>query len=563
MRRSISVMLKLTLISSMLTVVLLECDSQEGGNLADSDPSLSQHSVSFYPEIGLSKHNPPIELTMVRETGEDLEELLRHLPGETLEHNRWTRLYEEVLGIRITYDWTAAGSMYRQKFGVSMASGQLPDVIRVNAEQLRQLSNAGLIQDLSEVYDTYATPLTKRILLEEGSFPFDAATMDGKLMGIPETVSSIEGAMFLWIRSDWLTKFGLKPPQTMEDVLMISKAFTERDPDHNGLHDSYGLALADYLWSPVVGIKGFMAGYGAYPNIWVEDGNGRLVFGGIQPEVKQALLALQAMYRQEQLDAEFAWKDGNKAKSLIAQGKIGMMYGEQWGSFFVQPSREADPQADWRAYPIVSVSGEAPKIPLMQQTGHFYAVKKDYPHPEAIVKLFNLHLEKNWGKTAEYDTYYSTPYPAWQLSPVTPYPPKKNLTAYLELEQYRRSGDNNNLNGEARAIQDKLDQYYSSGGGSSTGWGWERTYGPGGAFSILDQYEQNGQLLYDLYAGPITEAMIERQEMLSNLQHEAYINIILGDPIEEFDQFVEEWNNLGGERMTREVNQWYEGNKRS
>ncbi|MGN7456897.1 hypothetical protein ACTHPH_18980 [Paenibacillus pasadenensis] len=50
--------------------------------------------------------------------------------------------------------------------------------------------------------------------------------------------------------------------------------------------------------------------------------------------------------------------------------------------------------------------------------------------------------------------------------------------------------------------------------------------------------------------------MIEKQSVLYNLQIETYANIILGRPIEEFDRFVQDWNSLGGERMTREVNEW-------
>ena len=43
---------------------------------------------------------------------------------------------------------------------------------------------------------------------------------------------------------------------------------------------------------------------------------------------------------------------------------------------------------------------------------------KGAKNPEAVIKLFNMHLEKNWGETAEFDYYYA-PKEAesvWQLS---------------------------------------------------------------------------------------------------------------------------------------------------
>lgn len=510
-----------------------------------------------YTDPSLSRFDPPIELSFVREVGEGLEDLIASLPGETLEDNRWTRLDEEVLGIKIKYDWTAKGDLYSQKFGASIASGNIPDVIQVNAQQLRELSNAGLIEDLTEVYDKFASPLTQKVLSEEGDGPFETATIDGKLMGIPQTSSSIEDADVLWIRTDWLKELGLTPPKSMNDLLAISKAFTEEDPDRNGQNDTYGLAATKYLGDPVMGLVDLMAGYDAFPNIWLKDKHGKLVYGGIQPEVKTALQVIQGIYSQGQLDPEFALKDGEKAGDLIKEGKIGMIYGEQWASFLVQSSRDHDPQADWQAFPIVSATGQAPKVPLKFSTNTFFAVRKGYEHPEAIVKLFNLHLEKNWGETAEYEKYYNNTYAVWQLSPVTPSPTRKNLEAYRQIEEARKSGNFAKLKDEAVYIKKRMDDYLSGDIGAS-GWGWYKTYGPTGAFSIINQYEQNNQLLYESFVGAPTDTMIDKQQILSDLQNETYMNIILGRPIDDFDQFVKDWYKLGGDKITAEVNQWYE-----
>ncbi|MEK3757350.1 extracellular solute-binding protein [Paenibacillus sp. FSL P4-0338] len=550
-------MMAWTVAACMAVQLLTACE--RGDSLAERSPVPEGQpgSAPLYEEPGLSKYDPPIQLSFVRENNDALEEILKELPGETLEHNRWTELYEEVLGIKVTYDWTEWSSIYSRKLGVSLASGDIPDIVRVNASQLRVLSNAGLIQDLSGVYAEYATPLTRKVLSEEGTGPFETATLDGKLMAIPETNSSIEGAMFLWIRTDWLERLSLKPPQTMAEVLAISKAFTQQDPDGNGKHDTYGLAATKYLWDPVMGLTGFMAGYGAYPGIWLKDKTGKLVYGGIQPEVKHALQVLQDLYRTGQIDREFAFKDGVKASDWIEHEQVGMMYGEQWGSFLVQLSREHNPQAEWQAFPLVSESGAAPKVPLPFSTNQFLAVKQGVQHPEALIKLINLHLEKNWGTTSEVERYYNAPQAVWKLSPVTPFPVQKNLEAFRELETFRRTGDASVLQDEAKTIQKRIAAYEAGGADSETGWGWERTYGPSGAFSILDGYGRNHQLLYESFVGAPTETMIEKQNILNNLQIDAFLDIIQGRPISEFDNFVAQWNKLGGEQITAEVNDWY------
>lgn len=522
---------------------------------------LTKNHKQVYSELGLMKYNPPIEVSFVRELSNDFDSLIASLPGESLSDNRWSQLYEQVLGIRISYDWTAKGDVYRQKLDFAVSSGKIPDVVKVNAEQLRVLSNAGFIQDLSDVYEDYATPLTKNTLSQEGIGPFETATIDGKLMAIPVTSSSIENATYLWVRTDWLDNLELDPPKTMNDLREISRAFTNQDPDKNGLDDTYGLALTNYLWDPILDVKGFMAGFEAFPKLWIEDSSGNLVFGGIQPEVKEALQILQDMYKKGEIDNEFSLKNGSKVQEQVIEGKVGMLYGEQWGSFFVQDSRIKNANADWQAFPIVSASDKQVKVPLEFSTGEFFAVSKNFQYPESIVKLFNLHLEKNWGKTADYETYYSNPYPVWQLSPVTPFPPMKNLEAYRQIVDACMQGDTSRLNNEAKNIYELIEKYIREGSDKEVGWGWARSYGENGAFSILDQYESNGQLLYDKFTGAPTTTMIERESFLNDLQHETYLNIILGDSIDKFDVFVDMWNKLGGEQMTREVNEWYIQNK--
>ncbi|GIO92048.1 extracellular solute-binding protein [Paenibacillus lactis] len=547
------------MLSALLFGSTLASCHQSSGIDHNREPETRGEGV--YSDKSLRAYHPPIEVTFVREIGDGLEDILKALPDETLEDNRWSQLYEQVLGIQIKYKWAVRSEQYHKKLDIMLASGDIPDIVKVNAQQLRQLSHAGLIQDLTQVYKEYASPLTQQVHRQEGSGTLESGMIDGKLMGIPETDSSIEKAMFLWIRTDWLDRLELLPPKTMDDVLVISKAFTEGDPDGNGLQDTYGIAATQYLWDPVMGLTGFMAGYGAYPNIWLEDESGKLVYGGIQPEVKQALKALQDMYRHREIDSEFIFKNGSKAKQLVADGKIGMVYGEQWGAFLLQSSRGGDPDAEWQAFPIVTDSGIAPKVPLKFTTSSFYAVRKDFAYPEAILKMFNLHLEKNWGKTAEYETYYNNVMPVWGLSPVTPFPADKNLKAYRQITEARRQGTTSQLQGEPGFIQGRIDRYLDKKEDGESGWGWEKIYGPSGAMSILDQYEDNHQLLFDAFAGAPTETMIEKQTILDNLQHDYFANIILGESIEQFDRFVEEWYRLGGADITAEVNQWHEDKK--
>ncbi|MDD9269495.1 extracellular solute-binding protein [Paenibacillus sp. GCM10023248] len=513
----------------------------------------------------LGKYDPPIDVSFVRNLSDVVENnVLGVLKGETFEDNRWSRLYKDQLGINIKNSWVVKGNdtseQYVQKLNVTLASGDLPDVIPVNATQLKQLADSEQIEDMTALYEKYASPLTKQILSQEGSSPFDAVTIDGKLMAIPQVDSSLERAMFIWIRTDWLQKVGLQPPKTMADVQAISKAFAENDPDGNGKKDTFGLGLTKTLWGGAMGLEGFMAGYKAYPNMWLTDASGKLVYGGIQPEVKKALQSLQIMFKNGELDQEFGTKDGGKVSEQIASGKIGMEYGEQWNSIWpLQLNKNNEPNSQWRAFPIVSESGDTPKVPLKFSTTKFFAVKKGFKHPEAVIKLFNLHLEKNFGATAEFDKYYAPPEAesVWQLSPVTPAPVKKNVEAFRAIDAARKAGDFSSLKGEAKTIQSKLDAYKSATKEGFALWGWERIYGPEGSEGIVDQYDKNNQFLMDKFVGAPTPTMVERKSTLEKLMNETYTKIIMGGSVDEFDKFVKDWAKLGGDQITKEVNDWY------
>ena len=563
----------LTLLTAA-ALVLSACSGKKEENNSSQTPapSAASPSASSQPAAAadpFGKYDPPIALTTVRNLNDVVENnVLSVLKGETFEDNRWTRLYEEKLGIKLKYDWVIKGGdtsdQYVQKLNVTLASGELPDFITVNAVQLKQLAESDQIEDMTAFYDKYASPFTKEVLTQEGSGPIDAATFDGKLMAIPQVESSIERSMYIWIRTDWLKKLNLQPPKTIADVMAISKAFADNDPDGNNKNDTYGLGLTKDVFGGAMGLEGFMAGFNAYPNIWLLDNSGKLAFGSIQPETKKALQALQDMYKNGQIDKEFGIKDGGKVAEQIAAGKIGMEYGEQWNSIWpLQLNKNNDKNAQWQAFPIVSETGETPKVPLKFSTTKFVAVKKGAKNPEAVIKMFNLHLEKNWGETAEFDKYYAPPNAesVWQLSPVTPYPLKKNLDAFRQIDAARKAGDMSTLKGEAKTIQEKLDMYAS---GSSEGfalWGWERIYGPEGSMGIANQYDQNNQFLMDKFVGTPTPTMVERKTTLEKMQNETFIKIILGQPIEEFDKFVADWKKLGGDQITQEVNEWYASTK--
>jgi putative aldouronate transport system substrate-binding protein len=520
----------------------------------------------------MGKYDPAIDITFARCIDEDLAaNVLPKCPGESIGDNRWTRLYQEKFGINIKYVWTVYGGYmsdaYTQKINVTLASGDLPDVVIVNAIQLKQLTDAGMITDMTDYFNGYSTDLLKKVYSESGSSTLNSATIGGRLMAVPSQEDALEAAQYLWIRADWLKKLNLEPPRTMDDLLKISEAFTSQDPDGNGQNDTYGLAVTKDLYSNCMGTEGFFAGYHAYPNMWIQNSSGRLVYGSIQPETKTALKKLAEMYRDGQIDEEFGVKDAGKVAETIAVGKVGIDFGAQWNPMYPLISNFSnDNTADWTGYSIVSADSQPVKVPLKFSISVFYAVKKGYEHPEAVIKMLNLYTEIDCGEMSKtnYNKYFN---PAengnvgvWKFSPVMLNPPLTNYTSFLSLEKMRLTNDISVVTPAAAPVVVSLEAYKN---GDMSQWGWEKIYGSNGVFRIMNGYQANQSLMPESFSGAPTKTMVERKAALDKMEKETFIRIIMGAAaIDEFDKFVCDWKEIGGETITGEVNDWYDDQKK-
>lgn len=70
-------------------------------------------------------------------------------------------------------------------------------------------------------------------------------------------------------------------------------------------------------------------------------------------------------------------------------------------------------------------------------------------------------------------------------------------------------------------------------------------------------YVKNNQYKPNQFVGAPTPSMVQKNANLAKMELEVFTKIILGDSLDRFDTFVEDWKRLGGEQMTKEVNDWY------
>jgi len=218
----------------------------------------------------LGKYAEPVTITTVKNLGAGT---LDFQEGDSIDDNVWTRLYKEALNVDVQFLWTTNEQQYAQKVNIAITANEIPDLMSVSAAQLKMMYENGQIMDVTDVVDDNISDLVRENLYSDGGLAVDSATFDGRLYAIPAIASGLSSAYVLWVRTDWLENLGLALPETVDDMMAIAEAFTTQDPDGDGVDDTYGLAVYKDLFEGGFScLEGFFNAYGAYPNIWLNNG---------------------------------------------------------------------------------------------------------------------------------------------------------------------------------------------------------------------------------------------------------------------------------------------------
>jgi putative aldouronate transport system substrate-binding protein len=551
--KTANLLLRSTLVSVL--VLTAACTNQGNGNSTKPENTEvagnggAGEAVSMEP---LGKIDPPIEVTAIRTVNSNL----KFENGETIENNAWTKLYEEEFGIKIKYLWVSDPSQYDQKFNIAMASNKLADIMPVNGIQFNQLVEAGQLEDLTEALENYGTPKMKELLMKDGGLGIESATFDGKLLGLPVNPGSFDTAPLLWVRTDWLEKVGLPEPKTMDDVFKIAEAFVTQDPDGNDKNDTHGLGAAKDFYGLEPGLEGFFNGYHAYPKSWVEDESGQLVYGSIQPEMKQALAKLQEMYANGYIDREFGVKDKEKFIQTVNAGKLGMFYGADWSPLLFLDGKTLDPEMEWKPFHLPSIDDTAARPQTEYNIDQYYVVRKGMKHPEAAVKLLNA-ASHDWDreKYPLTDMNMNGDVEKWQYALLQAANPIQNVETYEYVSKAVEQQDESLLNLTSNPGQANFYKGINEfNNGDLNGWGFTRFFD---AITVLYDYHTKDQFKMTSFISGPTQTMVEKEATLLKMELETFTKIVMGESsIDAFDEFVVNWKNLGGDTITSEVANW-------
>lgn len=503
--------------------------------------------------------------------------------GESSEYNTWTELYRENnILLDILYDVDSAQA--DTKMSTAIISGNYPDVFNASPSSFVNFAENGVIADITDVFEEYASDYLKEYLAVDGGMSLQNCMVNGRLYGLPMMANSYDAVPMMWIRADWLENLGLEIPKTVEEFKQVAHAFTYDDPDQNGVNDTYGLAIngVDVLTNAPGDISAIFAAFNAYPGTdglaFVQDEDGKVTWGGTNAEgMKATLQLLQDMYADGSISKTFITMNGNSINEDMGANRCGIWFGPMWSSMGASANAiKSDNKAHMIAAPVPSGLGqEVTKVFMAPSLSTVFCVSSKCANPEVLIKLVNLSVQKLCYPvdSEEFIRFYGTAgkYTGNQASLTITLAPLKNLDNYRNESTALRTGDTSILNteqlGDYTYMRTFLDAYNSGTFDVedpvfAAGVSYYTVFGdPQGAYALIDSLIAKDAFTLSAYNSFPTESMAENSETLKKLTIETMVKIITGEPVESYDKFLSTWYALGGEDIINDVQAWADANK--
>ncbi len=508
------------------------------------------------------KYDPQITITIAKQLDENAG---RYGDGEDINKNPMVDLAIEKLGIKM--ETTLLGgdaSNYDTKLRLALTgSEELPDVFPVYGTQMiADMIESGQVKAIEDDIENYMPDRIKEIY-DQYPETFYPVTKDGHTYGIACTPFLTEGQVMV-IRQDWLDNLGLEAPTNMDEFEEVIRAFTEDDPDGNGQKDTYGFTYAGdsiyntgWVADPVTLFSAYSGKY--LPGTWQEDENGQLVYGSVQEGNRKALERMAEWHANGWLFQEAAATGAWDAMMQFAEGKAGIFIGRPWAIGSVADVTSVDPNAVIKAYPNILQDNGEPTYQTAQVNDGWLMFSKDFNNMEAFFVYYDWLYDGAFG-TGDFQYGYLEDYDydivdgevvfdsALFDPPVTdPFMPGKstvlkNSPAIDTMQPYMDVAEGKEAESSAQI---------------RAAASFEQTPETAEGYVIAGQHRD--ELISNLFNAEPTDTMKKNWEQLQTMEKQTYTNIIYGnEPIEAFDEFVEEWKAQGGDQITEEVNAWYE-----
>lgn len=479
--------------------------------------------------------------------------------GQTYEDNAYTRYLKKTLNVQNKNIFMESEERYDEALNILVKDRNLPDIFLVSdRETLEELVENDLIEDLTEVYKSCASDKIQEMYESYGKELLASGTFDGKLFALPETAID-DGSQLLWLRRDWMEQLGVKEPKTLDEALSVIRAFQENRMGAEEGEDPVGLVCDPGLVGTVstsYSVDSVFEMFGAYPQQWIKNADGEIVYGSLTEETKEALGYLRELYKQGILDPDFALRAQNNIRDLVVNGKCGAFFGLWWTpNNPLMDEYRKNKETDWEPYYLTADAKRTVEVYSTFWDSKYVVVRKGYEHPEIVMKILSVLFDYSRYEAEDADEVNS--YFALNVDP-TARPLMINVdyneATYMVTRHIREalySPGNAKRREDLSAIEasyfDACREYLGAEVPSVEAWA-----------AYKSRISAVGLLVDANYHAPekkyLGDGDGEIPQTLRSLEKKAFIQIIMGKkPVSSFDSFVEEWYRKGGDSLTERV----------
>lgn len=479
--------------------------------------------------------------------------------GQTYEDNAYTRYLKKTLNVQNKNIFMESEERYDEALNILVKDRNLPDIFLVSdRETLEELVENDLIEDLTEVYKSCASDKIQEMYESYGKELLASGTFDGKLFALPETAID-DGSQLLWLRRDWMEQLGVKEPKTLDEALSVIRAFQENRMGAEEGEDPVGLVCDPGLVGTVstsYSVDSVFEMFGAYPQQWIKNADGEIVYGSLTEETKEALGYLRELYKQGILDPDFALRAQNNIRDLVVNGKCGAFFGLWWTpNNPLMDEYRKNKETDWEPYYLTADAKRTVEVYSTFWDSKYVVVRKGYEHPEIVMKILSVLFDYSRYEAEDADEVNS--YFALNVDP-TARPLMINVdyneATYIVTKHIREvlysPGDaktSEDLSAIEASYFNACKEYLEAEVPSVEAWA-----------AYKSRISAVGLLVDANYHAPekkyLGDGDGEIPQTLRSLEKKAFIQIIMGKkPVSSFDSFVEEWYRKGGDSLTERV----------
>lgn len=485
--------------------------------------------------------------------------------GQTSDKNVVIDYIRDNYGVDMVMDWQAENSEYNNKLSLNIASGSLPDIFFCNNYRtFLQLAQNGLLADLTDIYDDNISDTIKGIDKSYNGRNFEPVTIDGRIMAIPG--GNLDGQQnLLWLRKDWLDNLGLDVPDTFEDLEKVLYAFVHDDPDGNGVDDTVGLVVsateAVKGYNHNYGLEPIFYAFGAYPTYWMEDENGEIYYGSTGEKMKDALALLQDWYAKGLIDKQFATRIGSgETEAVFTSGQGGAFFGPVHATSIIDAYTN---NPDIELVPVIgplSADGKLNYV-LPSPMDSMLCISSKCADPAKAVEIIGIGNDLYRGFNEEANKIFEEAKIAPSSSGRRAIFPQGAVTYdYFDIIETLGKATKEQIETGSYTPYEGITQYDKDQIALASGFA-DGSDTSEVAFKAYYYRYVASQLLSDDKMNPIdaayyytTDSSASLQTELDTLEQEMYLSIIIGDKdVSYFDDFVKQWNSIGGETLLNEV----------